>query len=175
MIKRVFAVFLLARPACCTHPASAREPLLWANTGGPSSRVVSTPVVSKLLSTGSATLGLSPLGRYEMHPRTSGSFRQAALNLLRKTGFGSPEQAWEALRDKLPSRPALATEVPPERVAPDEQEAEHRSLIAALVLGKCCGGLFSPARPIIWSERRLARCLKLVHSDPHEFTRQDDE
>ena len=46
---------------------------------------------------------------------------------------------------------------------------------AALVLGKCCGALFSPERPVIWSERRLARSVRLVQCDAETFTRSDDE
>jgi hypothetical protein len=152
----------------------AKRELRWANTGGPRSRVVSTPVVSRLLSEGSATLGITPLDTYAMGPRHSGvGFREIALRLLRLAGFASPEEAWDSLRDALPDRVALAVDTPPTPAA-DDGDA-RQSLVAALVLGKCCGSLFSPGRPIIWSERRLARSLRLVDCDSDSFTRPDDE
>jgi hypothetical protein len=150
--------------------------LLWANTGGPRSRVVSTPLVSQLLSKGSETLGFVRLEHYQLPPRFSGEgFREMARRLLFKAGFTSPEQAWQALCDRLPEQAALAVEVPPGPEPDRNGECEAAGLIAALVLGRCCGSLFSPCRPIIWSERRLARSLRLVHCDSASFTHQDDE
>ncbi|MEX1048595.1 MAG: hypothetical protein WED15_03640 [Akkermansiaceae bacterium] len=176
-LRHLLAAFIPIQLEWCGHPAPpAREELLWANTGGPRSRVVSTPIVSQLLSKGSAALGFIRLDHYQMLPRFSGEgFREIARRLLLKAGFGSPEQAWDALRDQLPEQAALAVEVPPDSAPDVPGENEHASLIAALVLGKCCGSLFSPSRPIIWSERRLARSLRLVHCDSESFTRQDDE
>ena len=175
--RHLLTAFVPSNCAACGHPAPpAREELLWANTGGPRSRVVSTPLVSRLLSKGSETLGLQPLGHYEMQPRyVEGGFRKLARRLLLKAGFDTPEQAWETLRGELPDQAALAVDAPND-LAPDiAHDYKHESLIAALVLGKCCGSLFSPARPIIWSERRLARSLRLVHCDSETFTREDDE
>lgn len=153
-----------------------RHPEVIANSGGPSSRVVSTPIISRVLSEGSETLGFTPLAHYEMIPRFDpGEFRKLALRLLRKTGFSSPEEAWEALRNDLPDQSALVVDAQRE-LAPDIAIDPCRpSLIAALVLGRCCGSLFSPRRPIIWSERRLARSVRLVHCDAETFTRDDDE
>jgi hypothetical protein len=158
----------------CAHPASGRELLHWANTGGPRSRVVSTPLVSRILSSGSETLGFRPLGHYQLPPPPTGNgFREFALWLLGETGFATPEQAWHALRAQLPNQALLSVDTP---AVPDLAPKGIRpALIAALVLGKCCGSLFSPDRPIIWSERRLARSLRLVHCNSESFTRSDDE
>lgn len=176
-IRNLFGVFAECPSAPCGWSASLpKEELLWANTGGPRSRVVATPLVSRVLSKGSETLGFRPIAHYEMLPRfTEGGLRKLAMRLLRKAGFSSPEEAWESLRDQLPDQPALVVDSPRD-LAPDiAHEYEHESLIASLVLGKCCGSLFSPARPIIWSERRLARAVRLVHCDSKTFTRDDDE
>jgi hypothetical protein len=177
IFRQLLAMLVSSPCVACGPPASTvRDELLWANTGGPRSRVVSTPIVSRLLSKGSGTLGLQPLGHYEMQPRYGeGGFRKMAARLLRMAGFSSPEQAWEALRDQLPDQPALAVDAPRPQAPDIAHEYENESLIAALVLGKCCGPLFSPARPIIWSERRLARSLRLVHCDSETFTREDDD
>jgi len=179
-LRHLLTALIPAQFEFCGHPAPpappAREELLWANTGGPRSRVVSTPLVSQLLSKGCESLGLIRLDHHQMLPRfSSEGFREIALRLLHKAGFASPEQAWDALREQLPEQAALAVEVPPDPAPDPAGEDEHASLVAALVLGKCCGSLFSPGRPIIWSERRLARSLRLVHCDSESFTRQDDE
>ena len=153
-----------------------RHPEIIANSGGPRSRVVATPVVSRMLSEGSETLGLRPLGHYEMPPgHQSGGFRNLAMLLLRKAGFASPDHAWDSMRAQLPGQPALVIDTQRDASpdAPCDPSAEN--LRAALVLGKCCGALFSPERPVIWSERRLARCVRLVQCDAETFTRSDDE
>ncbi len=152
-----------------------RHPEINANSGGPRSRVVATPVVSRLLSEGSETLGFRPLGHYAMQPRfEAGNFRKLAARLLRKAGFASPDQAWDSMCDHLPGQPSMVVDAPgiPPDIAMDPSEDNLR---AALVLGKCCGSLFSPARPVIWSERRLARSVSLVECDALTFTRNDDE
>jgi hypothetical protein len=163
------------RGACAGYGAW-RHPEAIANSGGPRSRVVSTPIVSRVLSKGSKTLGFTPLTHYEMIPRhDQGGFRKIALRLLRKAGFTSPEEAWEVLRGELPDQPSLVVDAQ-SKIAPDiAVDPSRQSLIAALVLGRCCGSLFSPRRPIIWSERRLARSVRLVHCDAETFTRDDDE
>jgi hypothetical protein len=40
--------------------------------------------------------------------------------------------------------------------------AEARALTAAIILGMCAPGYFSPDRPVIWSEARLSRVVALV-------------
>ena len=153
-----------------------RRPEIIANSGGPRSRVVATPVVSRMLSQGSETLGLRPLGHYEMSPRHEpGGFRNLAMLLLRKAGFVSPDQAWDSMRDQVPGQPALVIDAQREAPPGDPSDPSAENLKAALVLGKCCGALFSPERPVIWSERRLARCVRLVQCDAETFTRNDDE
>lgn len=40
--------------------------------------------------------------------------------------------------------------------------ADARALAAAIILGMCAPGYFSPDRPVIWSEARLSRVVALV-------------
>lgn len=44
----------------------------------------------------------------------------------------------------------------------EEVTSETRALTAAVILGMCAPGFFSPDRPVIWSEARLARGVALV-------------
>jgi hypothetical protein len=152
----------------------ARLPLHNENAGGPRSRIVSTPLVSRLLSAGSADLGIRPATSHSL-PTQPGEnpLRAFAAELLRIAGFGTPEEAWHTHRDELPTKRALVTDLPgTERI---ENAADSKSLLLhALVLGRCCGSLFSPERPIIWSERRLGRCVRLAEIDPLQFAREED-
>ncbi|MFN5959908.1 MAG: hypothetical protein ACK5CW_00345 [Verrucomicrobiota bacterium] len=141
-----------------------------ANTGGPRSRIVSTPLISRRLSQGSEELGLSCSRRKWTLQGLTPPFRKLALQLLRKAGFHSPEDAWEAHRDQLPSEACLVIDAV-ER--PDPGAPSGDPLLTALVLGRCSGSLFSPARPIIWSERRLARSIRLVRCQPDAFLDDD--
>jgi len=167
----------IAQPrAARVEHAPWRRPDAVANSGGPRSREVSTPLVSRLLSGGSMLLGFKPLDLYEMSPRcVPAAFREIALRLLAEAGFRSTEEAWAKLRDQLPDRPALVIDVPGDGASDTAGKPDRCPLIAALVLGRCCGSHFSPERPIIWSERRLARRLRLVHLDSETFTCDDDE
>jgi hypothetical protein len=156
-------------PNSVPHPP-AKPTLHAAKTGGPRSRIVSTPLVSRTLSDGSEELGIScSPGKWSLAGLAS-PFRDLALQLLRNAGFSSPEQAWEAHRDQLPSESCLVIDAV-ER--PDPGTPSGDPLLTALVLGRCSGCLFSPARPIIWSERRLARSIRLVHCQPDTFLADD--
>ena len=98
------------------------------------------------------------------------AFRTLALQLLHKAGFDSPEEAWEAHRDELPSESCFVIDAV-ERPVPEPPSGDP--LLTALVLGRCSGSLFSPNRPIIWSERRLARSIRLVRCQPDTFLDDD--
>jgi hypothetical protein len=152
------------------------DPLRHANTGGPRSRVVSTAVVSRMLSDGSEILGLKSQGTYRL-PRlpAATSLREFAMALLNRAGFLTPEEAWEAHRPQLPSSIALVVDSPPGPELDGSGEDPVPLLRTALVLGRCSGRLFSPDRPLIWSERRLARSVRLVLCDPATFARHDDD
>ena len=147
----------------------------WFNSGGPRSRVVNSPLAAAALSEGSEVLGTADCGQFHLRPEPGwrGSLRSLAAAALEALGFRSPEQAWEALRNQLPDRPALVlTEHAP---CPGEPQQPAEVLRHALVLGRCCGSLFCPTRPLIWTERRLARAVRLATCDPATFTAADDE
>ncbi len=164
----------------CRNPGNGGrrngDPLRHANTGGPRSRVVSTAVVSRMLSDGSGILGLKSLGTYRL-PRqpVANSLREFAMTLLSRAGFLTPEEAWEAHASQLPAGVALVVDSPPGPEVDDAGEDPVPLLRRALVLGKCSGSLFSPDRPLIWSERRLARSVRLVLCDTATFARNDDD
>ena len=156
--------------------ATAAPDLLWANIGGPRSREISTPLVSRLLTHGSVTLGLHPVGTFAIQPKPKpNSFRELAHKLLKHAGFLSPEHAWQALARELPNHPHIAIDLPQAATPSHPIHPDHQNLIAALVLGRTSGSLFSPHRPIIWSERRLAREVALVHCNPLTFNASDHD
>ena len=153
------------------HPHPPPKPTLHAaNTGGPRSRIVSTPLISRKLSEGSEELGLSCSRRKWTLQGLASPFRTLALQLLHEAGFDSPEDAWESHRAELPSESCFVIDAV-ER--PDPGTPSGTPLLTALVLGRCSGSLFSPNRPIIWSERRLARSVRLVRCQPDTFLDDD--
>ena len=74
----------------------------------------------------------------------------------------------------VPGGVALVVDLPHGPDAVDGADAGEQ-LRTALVLGKCSGSLYSPQRPLIWSERRLARSVRLVHCDAGTFTNSDHD
>lgn len=156
-------------------PARWRPSQWLANSGGPLSRVITTPLVSRTLSEGSTTLGLRHLRTCRLPGQTRANrFREFVHKLLQRAGFQTPEQAWTFHEKDLPARTALVVDADP-KPDPAPPETDPATLLqTALILGRCSGSIFSPSRPIIWSERRLARAVRLVHCDADTFTHADD-
>lgn len=128
------------------------------------------PIVNRLLPNRSEALVLSQICHYEMQPRYGkGGFTRMAWRLLYKAGYDTPDQAWESMRYKLPGRATLAVDSIRDQPPDIAHEYEYESLIAALILGKCDGYLFSPDFPIVWSELRLTRCIRLIDCSPDDF------
>ncbi len=152
----------------------ARGPLAVFNIGGVRSRQVSQRVSHPSLSAGSPVLGCVPRDSWQLPSAANagGSLRAFAQGLLEAAGFATPEAAWDAHRDALPTRCSLVVE-DPSPPAPPTADESTALLRAALVLGRCCGHLFGPDRPLIWSERRLARRVRLVDLEATTFTRDD--
>jgi hypothetical protein len=158
-------------PAPDFYPDRPDKPTLHAaNSGVPPSRLVYTPIVSRSLSEGCTELGISCDREKWSLQGLASPFRILALQLLRNAGFHSPEEAWEAHRGQLPSESCLVIDAADK---PDPGTPSGDPLLTALVLGRCSGSLFSPSRPIIWSERRLARSIHLVHCQPETFLDDD--
>ena len=59
-----------------------------------------------------------------------------------------------------------------DRQSPEGPESLH-FLRAALILGKCRDGLYDPARPVVWTEGRLSRSVRLYGIGGNFYT--DDE
>jgi len=92
-----------------------------------------------------------------------------ARESLQHQGYASPEEAATALTRQLPKTPRHAI---PDTQAykPDVYTTPEDPLVrllAALVLGRCVDGVFDPARPHIWTERRLSR--KYLLFEPRGF------
>jgi len=92
-----------------------------------------------------------------------------AQESLQHQGYASPEEAAAALASQLPATPRHAlpsTQAFHPQVCKTPADPLVR-LLAALVLGRCVDGVFDPARPHIWTERRLSR--KLLLFEPRGF------
>jgi len=173
-LRRAVLGWTLQPAGAFPGPVSGPAPFRYENTGGPRSRVVSSPVISRPLSEGSETLGLQPVGDYQLPRHPANGLRDFVFGLLQRAGFLTPEEAWEAHAAAVPGGVALVVDLPHGRDAADAGDAEEQ-LRTALVLGKCSGSLYSPQRPLIWSERRLARSVRLVHCDAGTFTNSDHD
>ena len=157
-------------------PKRHASPLRYLNTGGPRSRVVSSHVVSNLLEHESPELGIRRLDEYVLrYGEWKGSLRDLVRNTLGTLGFRSPEEAWEAMRDELPARRAIAHGGQLDRWETSSEDESRELLRNALVLGRCCCSLFNPDRPLILSERRLSRRVQLIDLDAETFTRGDGD
>ena len=171
------------QPACSlagAHPHLVPErhasPLRYLNTGGPRSRVVSSNVVSNLLEQESPELGIRRLDEYVLrYDGWEGSLRDLVHNALETLGFRSPEQAWDQMREELPSRRAIVVGWRTVRRRSLGEDGPRELLRNALVLGRCCRSVFNPDRPLIWSERRLSLRVQLIDLDAEIFTRGDGD
>ena len=157
-------------------PGRHASPLRYFNTGGPRSRVVSSHVVSNLLEHESPELGIRRLDEYVLrYGEWKGSLRDLVRNALETLGFRSPEQAWDQMREELPSRRAFAVSGRTVRRHSLGEDGPRELLRNALVLGRCCRSVFNPDRPLIWSERRLSLRVQLIDLDAETFIRGDGD
>ena len=85
------------------------------------------------------------------------SLRDAALEIISERGFANPDEAFAKLdgipRIRLHCRRASGEYSCEGAVHPGDDALEF--LRTALVLGKCCRGLYDPERPVILTEKRL--------------------
>jgi hypothetical protein len=91
------------------------------------------------------------------------SLRDAALEIISERGFANPDEAFAKLdgipRIRLHCRRASGEYSGEGAVHPGDDALEF--LRTALVLGKCCRGLYDPERPVILTEKRLQERLDL--------------
>ena len=91
------------------------------------------------------------------------SLRDAALEIISERGFANPDEAFAKLdgipRIRLHCRRASGEYSGEGAVRPGDDALEF--LRTALVLGKCCRGLYDPERPVILTEKRLQERFEL--------------
>ena len=115
---------------------------------------------------GTVSLGGGASGRL-----LSGRRRSLALKALKVHGFSDPQQAFRNISD-IPGQRLHCVDDGEDRQSPEGPESLH-FLRAALILGKCRDGLYDPARPVVWTEGRLSRSVRLYGIGGNFYT--DDE
>jgi hypothetical protein len=115
---------------------------------------------------GTVSLGGGASGRL-----LSGRRRSLALKALKVHGFSDPQQAFRNVSD-IPGQRLHCVDDGEDRQSPEGPESLH-FLRAALILGKCRDGLYDPARPVVWTEGRLSRSVRLYGIGGNFYT--DDE
>ena len=136
------------------------------NSGGPRSRTREETVKASVFPIDGKVrckLGARAIGDVWALFSGEQSLRDAAWDILGREGFSEPAEAFARLegipRERLHCR-AVARHSQSGRVARASKNPLD-FLRAALVLGKCRGGLFDPDAPVIWTENRLQQCLQL--------------
>ena len=136
------------------------------NTGGPRSRTRTEKIDASLFPDRGSQLsdpddgghlGARRVGGLWAVFDETGSLRDAALEAVSKRGFTNPDEAFAKLdgipRVRLHCRRASGEYSREGAVLPGDDALEF--LRTALVLGKCCRGLYDPERPVILTEKRL--------------------
>lgn len=111
-----------------------------------------------------------PLPQGGWHCRTLKPSTAEGADILRGLDGDEPEASPESLPLSVTgptSQPDCPTETAHARpFGPTSDTAlpseDLRALTAALILGMCAPGYFSPERPVVWSEARLARKVMLL-------------
>lgn len=90
-----------------------------------------------------------------------------ARRLLKEAGYSDPNDLKMDLA--LPQGTWFTLALPPESATRDTKPLEP--LHTALIMGLCGVSLYSPVRPVVWSEKRLSRKLILVQPSAFYRTR----
>lgn len=90
-----------------------------------------------------------------LNPPEGVGFLDYARTLLCEAGLHGPDELREHL--PLPNTPLLCREIAPER----SPTPLHTPLLQAALLGLCNYGFYSPRRPFLWTDSRLARRVEL--------------
>ena len=146
---------------------TARGPDAFHNSGGPRSRTRREKISASVFprrGRKQSLLGARRVGEVWGITTPGGSWRRHVLELLAKLGFADPDEAFARidgiLQIRLHCRPAQNDDG---RVYVKVRSRADRldCLCKALVIGKCCRGLYDPERPVIWTEQRLRQCYEL--------------
>ena len=83
---------------------------------------------------------------------------------LKKLGHDSPDSAADEMQN-LPDRILhCADDDGPIRKSTLQAQDDEDCLRCAIILGRCSGSLYDPDKPVIWTQDRLNRRLRLYHS-----------
>jgi hypothetical protein len=136
------------------------------NTGGPRSRTRKETIRATLFPTGQQNrgrLGASRVGEVWALHGGRRSLRDAAFEILNKTEFSDPNEAFAGL-EGIPRVRLHCLPCPRGNRFKGAARARGNRLgflRKALVLGKSRGGIYDPGGPVIWTEKRLGQWLEL--------------
>jgi hypothetical protein len=136
------------------------------NTGGPRSRTRRETITASLFpgaGRSGCLLGARRVGEVWAIFHAKESLRAAVLKVLSEQGFATPEEAFAQL-DGIPRTRLHCRRLPGDdasEAASCAQEDPLGYLRTALVLGKCCHGIYDPERPVILTDNRLRQRLEL--------------
>ena len=183
-----------ATPAIASmDPFAFPEPGLELNSGGPSSRRRSQPLVSSVLGPGRGHVRLPRERDLGFRFDEDTDPLEVVDVLLDELGYGDPAEADAALLPPLPpcicalvdraAKDLIATPMIVLRPTPftcglakgsrvrgvwDDGQPPipvEQILVDALILGHCTATHFNPARPILWTRTSLKRHLRLYRSE----------
>jgi hypothetical protein len=125
------------------------------NTGGPASRKVSQDVYSDFLA--NANVGISEGIYYLIIPAHVNDHTDWLNQLAQQEGYADLEEAVTKI-----SLPAARSMVLEDKNIPTKKLSNKQLLFMALVLAKCNQVLYNPHMPLVLTQRRLERKIRLV-------------
>lgn len=125
------------------------------NSGGPASRKVSQDVYSDFLA--NANVGISEGIYYLIIPAHVNDHTDWLNQLAQQEGYADLEEAVTKI-----SLPAARSMVLEDKNIPTKKLSNKQLLFMALVLAKCNQVLYNPHMPLVLTQRRLERKIRLV-------------
>jgi hypothetical protein len=137
----------------------ACRPVLYANMGGPMSRVRTEHLASTLLGRDEGAIRCPRVIRLGL------SFSAAdgvgtLERLLAEAGYADPESLRGVFA--IPEKRLICRPLPPDAKRLSVGRCSRAAVLhQALMLGLCTAQLYDPARPVLWTESSLGRGLEL--------------
>ncbi len=125
------------------------------NSGGPASRKVSQDVYSDFLA--NANVGISEGIYYLIIPAHVNDHTDWLNQLAQQEGYADLDEAVTKI-----SLPAVRSMVLEDKNIPTKKLSNKQLLFMALVLAKCNQVLYNPHMPLVLTQRRLERKIRLV-------------
>lgn len=146
-------------------PGGWEAPSYIANSGGPMSRTRKERIRSTLLGNDDGPVRCPRIVRVGLAFR-DGDPVEVLTGILNEEGYGSPEDLRGEL--SIPGQALIARPCSAPMGLVDARDGARRDILwNALVLGLCTAQLYDPARPVLWTQSSLTRCLELF--DPAGF------